>query len=77
MTYEFFIRNFKKSDAENFIKTTSDALVEARIIEDDRFIKKYTVEKFRLNDLDEEHIEIFIKEWKGDCYKPHPRVKNV
>lgn len=79
VNYKFFIRNYKRSDGENFIKTTSDALVENEIIQDDRFIKKYTVEKFMLNDLDQEHIEIEIKTWDGSHYKHDPSVnmKNI
>jgi Holliday junction resolvase RusA-like endonuclease len=77
--YEFFLRKYKKCDAENFIKPTSDALVESGIIHDDRFIKKYTIEKYMLNDLDEEHIEVEIKPWEVSHFKHHPGVnmKNI
>lgn len=72
--YDFFLKHFKKADGENFIKTTSDALVETGIIQDDRFIKKYTVEKFMLSELDVEHIEILIFPWENSFYKLHSRV---
>lgn len=67
--YAFFIENYKKSDGENFIKTTSDSIVENGLIEDDRFIKKYTIEKFMLEEGEEPHIEIHISPWLGDHYQ--------
>lgn len=59
--YNFHIKTFKKSDVDNFIKTTTDGLVDAKIIEDDRFVKKYVIEKFECKD-EKEFIEIEIKE---------------
>lgn len=73
--YEFYIRSFKRVDGENFIKATSDALVENGIIEDDRFIKRYLIDKYPLNDLDKEHIEIKIMPWEKDLYKTLERKR--
>jgi Holliday junction resolvase RusA-like endonuclease len=67
--YEFYIYSFKKYDVDNFIKTTSDALTECGIIEDDRFVKRYSIEKFPLSELDKPHIEIMISPWTKDLYK--------
>ena len=40
-------RNFKMADIDNFCKGSLDALVEAGVIEDDRFIMKLTVDKVK------------------------------
>ena len=73
--YEFYIKFFKRVDGENYIKATSDALVENGILIDDRFIKRYVVDKYPLNDLDDEHIEIKIIQWEGGFYKTFERYK--
>lgn len=73
--YEFYVRYFKGVDGENFIKATSDALVENGVIEDDRFIKRYLIDKYPLNDLDKEHIEIKIMPWGKELYKTLERKK--
>ncbi len=73
--YEFYIKFFKRVDGENYIKATSDALVENGILIDDRFIKRYVVDKYPLNDLDTEHIEIKIVPWEKDLYKTLDRKK--
>lgn len=67
--YEFFLKNYEKTDVDNLMKTTSDALVERGVISDDRFVKKYVVEKFKVDMLDEEHIRISIKKLDGSHYK--------
>ena len=59
--YNFHISTFNKSDVDNFIKTTSDALVDAGLIVDDRWVKRYVIEKFECNE-GEEFIEFEIRE---------------
>ncbi len=56
-------RNYARSDADGFLKPICDLLTTAKIIDDDRFIKKLTVEKFK---SDEERYEISIKSWAED-----------
>ena len=45
--YQFWIKNFSKTDCDNMVKTLQDCIVRAGIISDDRKIKKITVEKFK------------------------------
>jgi len=59
--YKFYIKYFKTSDVGNFEKPLSDIIVKAGLIDDDRFIKKITMEKFK---SDEEYIEIIINKFK-------------
>jgi len=44
---KIFLNSIVKSDVDNFIKTLVDSLVKNGIIEDDRYIKKIVIEKFR------------------------------
>lgn len=39
-------KSYARSDIDNFLKPICDAIVEAGIIKDDRYIKKLTVEKY-------------------------------
>lgn len=55
--YNFYIKNYKKSDIDNFVKPLNDILVKAGLIDDDRFIKKMTLEKFLAKD---DYIEVKI-----------------
>jgi Holliday junction resolvase RusA-like endonuclease len=57
--YRFYIKNFLRSDAGNFEKPLTDILVKNGLIEDDKFIKRLVIEKFK---SDEEKIEIEIYE---------------
>jgi Holliday junction resolvase RusA-like endonuclease len=59
--YDFYIKYFSTSDVGNFEKPLSDIIVKAGLIEDDKYIKKITMEKFK---SDEEFININIKKWK-------------
>ena len=47
--YHFHIKNYKMSDVGNFEKPLSDIIVKAGMIEDDRFIKRLIIEKFKSN----------------------------
>ena len=40
-----YLKNFKITDEANLLKAIFDALVDAEVIEDDRFIKRHTSEK--------------------------------
>lgn len=42
-----YLKYFATSDVDNFLKPMIDILVSNRIIEDDKFILKITVEKFK------------------------------
>ena len=59
INYGWHIKNFKLSDEANFIKVFQDCLVKAGIIEDDRFIKGHTSEKFQ---SEEEYITFKIRQ---------------
>lgn len=54
---KFYIKNFALADCDNFEKPFFDALVEAGVIDDDRFIKWHRSEKFKSED---ERIEFSI-----------------
>ena len=59
--YKFYLKNANKTDYDNLLKPLQDLLVEYKIIEDDRFITRAIIEKFKSS---EDRIEIFIKENK-------------
>jgi len=63
--YNWYIKNFSRSDVDNFIKPLQDILVKRGIIEDDRYIKRVIAEKFQVDSENEERIEIDIKEYEG------------
>lgn len=44
--YRFFVKNDKLADADNMVKPLQDILVKRGFIEDDRFIYRFSVEKF-------------------------------
>ena len=48
INYKFFLpsKTYKMSDCDNFIKPIQDIMVKNKMIDDDRFIKRFTVEKF-------------------------------
>lgn len=69
--YEFYLRNFRKCDCDNFIKTTTDVLVDMGIIEDDRFVKKFIVEKFPINIDDKTGIALEIFPWMNSLEKEY------
>lgn len=57
--YKFYLKNWKKTDGGNLEKCLTDILVSNKVIEDDRFIMKYVIEKFP---ADKDYIEIEIDE---------------
>jgi len=59
--YEFYLKNFKMTDADNLVKVLQDCIVKQGIIEDDRKIVDYAIYKYP-SSID--RIEIFIKENK-------------
>ena len=56
--YKFYLKNYKMTDVGNLEKPLTDILVKAKIINDDRYIKKIILEKF---ESEQNYIEIFIK----------------
>jgi len=59
--YKFYIKNYNRTDVSNLIKILEDILVANGIIEDDRFVKKFSAEKFK---NDNESIQILIKQYE-------------
>src|SRR3990167_792580 len=55
--YKFYIKNYNRTDVSNLIKILEDILVANGIIEDDRFVKNVSEEKFK---NDNESIQILI-----------------
>jgi len=60
--YRFYLKHYKTTDVGNLEKPLSDIIVKSGIIEDDRFIKKITLEKFKGSD----YIEIIIKQIENE-----------
>ena len=55
--YNFYLKNFAMTDADNLIKVLQDNLVKKGLISDDRKICEYSIKKFK---ADEDKIEISI-----------------
>ena len=55
---DFYIKNFAMSDVDNMVKPFLDALVENKIIDDDRYIKKLILEKFKVDNKEDEKIVV-------------------
>jgi len=55
--YKFYIKNFSMSDVGNFEKPLSDIIVKAGMIDDDRYVNRIVLEKYK---SDKEYIEIEI-----------------
>lgn len=61
INYRFFLKYDKITDTSNLIKLLEDILVKKGYIEDDRFVRKFSAEKFHYeNDI----IEIEIEKYK-------------
>lgn len=58
---KFYIKNYKMADVDNMCKPCLDALVDSKVIEDDRFVKRITLEKFPVKREIDEKIQITIK----------------
>lgn len=57
---DFYVKNAKRSDLDNFLKGTLDLIVKAGYIEDDRYIYWLKTRKF-IADNENERIELKIK----------------
>jgi len=57
LTINVYTRHASTSDTDNFIKPIQDALVEAGIIPDDKYIKRVICEKFKSK---EDYFEYYI-----------------
>jgi len=57
VNYKLYLKYFSTSDIGNFEKPLSDILVKSGIIDDDRFIKRIVMEKFK---SDKDYIELEI-----------------
>jgi Holliday junction resolvase RusA-like endonuclease len=62
--YNFYLKNFKMTDADNLVKPIQDIIVKRGYIKDDRIIWRYVITKHPLrNDIgQQESIGIVIKE---------------
>lgn len=58
--YKFYLKNWKRTDGGNLEKSLTDILVQNGIIDDDRYIMKYIIEKFPSK---EDRIELVINEY--------------
>lgn len=63
MRYKFFLKNWKMTDGDNLVKVLTDVIVKAGIIEDDRKILRYVIEKYP---ADTDSIEIDIREYEKE-----------
>jgi len=61
--YKFYLKNWKMTDGDNCVKCLQDQLVSRGLIQDDRFIMKYVIEKIP-SKIDK--IEIIVKSLKGE-----------
>ena len=60
LRYRFYLKNWKMTDGDNLVKCLTDIIVKAEMIDDDRFIMRYVIEKFPGDD----RIEIDIAEFE-------------
>ena len=60
--YKFYINNYSRTDVGNLEKPLTDILVKNKVIADDRYVKRITLEKFKSK---EEYIEIEIKSFNN------------
>jgi len=57
---EFGLKAFKTTDLDNLIKPTLDAITEAGVIKDDRFIEQLVTFKKKVKEKDDEYINITL-----------------
>lgn len=67
--YKFFLKYDKVTDTSNLIKLLEDILIKKGYIEDDRFVRKFTAEKFH-NDTDTVEIEITPYKYAKNPIRP-------
>ncbi len=60
---EFYIKNFQRADADNMIKPILDSLTHAKVILDDRYIKRVSSEKWKVSSKEDERIIIKISKY--------------
>jgi len=63
VTYNFYIKNYSRTDVANLEKSLSDSLVSARVYRDDRIIKRMILEKFKTPD--QEYIDVIIEPYSS------------
>ncbi len=61
VNYKLYLKYYSTSDVGNFEKLLTDIIVKAGMIDDDRFIKKMVLEKFK---SDRDYIEIEINKYE-------------
>lgn len=44
--FRFYLKNWKMTDGDNLVKVLTDCIVQKGIIDDDRFIMRYVIEKY-------------------------------
>lgn len=59
--YRFYLKNWKMTDGDNCVKALQDCIVKSGIIEDDRKIMRYIIEKYPAKD---DRIEVEISEYE-------------
>ena len=61
---KFHLKNWKRTDGDNLVKVLTDCIVQSGIIEDDRKIMKYVIEKFgaETDSIEVEIVEFELKE---------------
>ena len=63
MEVEFHIKNIKMADIDNPMKPLLDSLTHNGIIKDDRYIKRQTVEKFKVDNKEDEKIIVRLSKY--------------
>ena len=58
LTINFYIKHSTTTDIDNMLKGTSDCIVKAELIEDDRFIYELNVKKFKTKKVEKIEFEI-------------------
>jgi Holliday junction resolvase RusA-like endonuclease len=58
ISYKFYLVNWKRTDAGNLEKCLTDILVTGGLIDDDRYIMRYVIEKFPAEQEDWIQVEI-------------------
>jgi Holliday junction resolvase RusA-like endonuclease len=67
--YRFFLKYDKVTDTSNLIKLLEDILVKKGYIEDDRFVRRFTAEKFH-NEKEIVEIEIIPYKYAKNPVRP-------